>query len=229
MHILVTNDDGVDAPGIEALATVAAAFGEVTVIAPTVGVSSCGHHVTTHRDLTINQVKKGWYSVDGYPADCVRVGLTAIANDFSLVLSGINDGGNLGMDLLMSGTASAAREAAIRGVAGIAISQYKARRQQVYWPRTVDWVKKALDELLKRPVPTGAFWNLNLPDPPKAEGVPQLVECAYDHEPLTLGFELSGDKWRYVSQYQTRPRKPSRDVELCFGGAMTVSAVPTFL
>lgn len=228
MHILVTNDDGVEAPGIEALATVAATFGEVTVVAPTVGVSSCGHHVTTHRDLTIQQVRKGWYSVDGYPADCVRVGLTAIADDFSLVLSGINEGGNLGMDLLMSGTASAAREATIRGIPGIALSQYKARREPVQWPRAMDWVKKALEELLPRPAPADTFWNVNLPDPPQSLGVPQLIECFYDHEPLPLGFELNEGKWRYISRYQTRPRSPSSDVELCFGGAMTFSAVPAF-
>jgi 5'-nucleotidase len=228
MHILVTNDDGVEAPGIAALAEVAAGFGRVTVIAPSQGVSSCGHHVTTHHDLTVKQLREGWYSVDGYPADCVRVGLTAIVKDTTLVLSGINDGGNLGMDLLMSGTASAAREATIRGIPGIALSQYKARRGDADWPRAIEWARNTLNEVIKRAPPKGAFWNLNLPDPQGEQSQPELVECQYDFEPLPVGFEYAEGTWRYSSQYQSRLRTPDRDVALCFGGAITLSAVPAF-
>lgn len=228
MRILVSNDDGIDAPGIAALAEVASHFGEVTVVAPNEGVSSCGHHVTTHRDLVVTEVRPGWYSVDGYPADCVRVALTAISGDFDLVLSGINDGGNLGMDLLMSGTASAAREAVLHGKRGIAVSQYKAQRGEANWKRAITWTQAALTEIIDRTPPEGTFWNLNLPDPKTELGQPQMIECEIDGLPLPVGYRYDGGIWRYTSRYQERPRNAGLDVALCFGGALTISAAPTF-
>jgi 5'-nucleotidase len=228
MHLLVTNDDGVDAPGIAALAEVAAHFGRVTVVAPARGVSSCGHHVTTHRDIEVREVRPGWFALDGYPADCVRVATSVIATDIDLVFSGINDGGNLGIDLLMSGTASAAREAVLRGLRGVAISQYKARKGEANWPRAIAWARKALAEVLKMTPPPDTFWNLNLPDPEGDPGHPPLAECAYDTLPLTVGFDYASGNWRYISRYQSRPRTPGRDADLCFGGAITLSAVRCF-
>jgi 5'-nucleotidase len=228
VHFLVTNDDGVNAPGIAALAKVAARFGRVTVAAPMQGVSSCSHHVTTHRDVEVKEVRSGWFAIDGYPADCVRVALTVIAQDIDVVLSGINDGGNLGMDLLMSGTASAAREAVIRGKRGIAVSQYKARRGDANWQRASAWTEIALAEVLTRAALGGAFWNINLPDPVGEVPQPSLVECDYDNERLPVGFEYAEGKWRYVSRYQSRAKNPGRDIDLCFGGAITLSAVRCF-
>lgn len=228
MRILVSNDDGIDAPGIAALAEVASHFGDVTVVAPTEGVSSCGHHVTTHRDLVVTEVRAGWYSVDGYPADCVRVALTAILSDFDLVLSGINDGGNLGMDLLMSGTASAAREAVLHGKRGIAISQYKAQRGEVNWKRAMAWTQAALTKIITKAPPDGAFWNLNLPDPRTESGQPPMIECGIDRLPLPVGYRFEAGIWRYNSRYQERPRNAGLDVALCFGGAITLSAAPSF-
>lgn len=228
MRILVTNDDGVNAPGIAALAQVAAEFGDVIVVAPSEGVSSCGHHVTTHRDLQVRQLQTAIYSVDGYPADCVRVALTVLAPDIDLVLSGINEGGNLGIDLLMSGTASAAREAVLRGKPGIAISQYKARRGEVDWDRASIWTRMALKQVILQHAPGDTFWNINLPDPSPPQNMPPIIECAIDSSPLPLGYEYSEGIWRYSSRYQERPRKPNLDVDNCFGGAITLSAAPSF-
>lgn len=228
MRILVTNDDGIHAPGIPALAEIAAKFGEVTVVAPTEGVSSCGHHVTTHRDLEVKEVRPGWFSVDGYPADCVRVALSVLAKETELVLSGINDGGNLGIDLLMSGTAAAAREATLRGVLGIAISQYKARRGEANWQRAMSWTQFALGKVIQRKPPPNTFWNLNLPDPQNQMNEPPLTECAIDPSPLPVGFSYEDGIWRYTSRYQERLRVAGLDVDLCFGGAITLSAAPTF-
>jgi 5'-nucleotidase len=228
MRILISNDDGIEAPGIAALAEVASHFGDVTVVAPTEGVSSCGHHVTTHRDLVVTEVRSGWYSVDGYPADCVRVALTVISDDFDLVLAGINDGGNLGMDLLMSGTASAAREAVLHGKRGIAVSQYKAQRGEANWKRAIIWTQAALHEVINRAPPDGTFWNLNLPDPQVESGQPPIIECEIDRLPLPVGYRYEGGIWRYTSRYQERLRNAGLDVALCFGGAITLSAAPTF-
>jgi 5'-nucleotidase len=228
MQILVTNDDGVDAPGIAALAEVASHFGEVTVVAPSEGVSSCGHHVTTHRDLHVKEVRPGWFSIDGFPADCVRVGITALVPDVDLVLSGINEGGNLGIDLLMSGTASAAREARLWGRRGVAISQYKARRSEVDWKRAARWTRTALEDVLARATAPMTFWNINLPDPQAEVLSPPLVECRIDSSPLSIGFSYELATWRYASRYQERPRVKDLDVDLCFGGAMTLSAAPVF-
>jgi 5'-nucleotidase len=232
MHFLITNDDGVDAPGIAALAEVASNLGQYTVVAPTQGVSSCSHHVTTHRDLEVTQLRANWYSVDGFPADCVRIAMSALALEFDVVLSGINEGGNLGIDLLMSGTASAAREAVIRGLPGIAISQYKARRGDADWTRAALWAKFVLEEALSRPLPANNFWNINLPDPPAQSsgprGCPEIADCSYDTLPLPVGYRLEGGKWRYTSQYQSRQKTSGKDVERCFSGAITLTAVPCF-
>jgi 5'-nucleotidase len=181
--------------------------------------------VTTHRELHVREVRPNWFAVDGFPADCVRVALSLGLKSIDWVLAGINEGGNLGADLLLSGTASAAREAAIRGHKGIAISQYKARRGDVNWSRAQAWTSSVLPQLFEREPPLGGFWNVNLPDPLEPVEAPPLIECPVDSLPLPVLAEFQGGKWRYITRYQERPRTDGCDVALCFGGAITLSAV----
>ena len=127
MHILVTNDDGINAPGLLALAKEMRAFGQVSVLAPDHNWSASGHVKTMHRPLRVKETSlsdgsPAWAS-DGAPSDCVALGLLGyIPEKIDLVVSGINPNANIGYDVTYSGTVTAAMEAVIGGVAGIAFS-----------------------------------------------------------------------------------------------------------
>src|SRR5690349_6785015 len=125
MRILVSNDDGIYSPGIQALAEVAKQFGEVRVVAPDVEQSSMGHAITANRPLSYRRspVLKDFsaYRVNGTPADCVALGISQWERT-DLVLSGINLGLNLGNSIWHSGTVAAAKQAVLLGIRGIAFS-----------------------------------------------------------------------------------------------------------
>src|SRR5204862_6181773 len=111
MRLLLTNDDGILAPGLQALLETARQLGDPLVVAPVEAQSGCSHRVTTDGPLSVERREPGRYAIDGTPADCVRVGLHRLAPDSAWVLSGINAGGNLGAAVWHSGTVAAAREA----------------------------------------------------------------------------------------------------------------------
>src|SRR5262245_42279778 len=131
MKLLLTNDDGIDAPGLEALLGAAAALGEAVVVAPDEHLSGCSHRVTTGRPIRVERRGEGRHAVCGTPADCVRVGLHGLAPEARWVLAGINEGGNLGADVHHSGTVAAVREAVLHGVPGIALSHYHRRGLEI--------------------------------------------------------------------------------------------------
>ncbi len=129
MHILVTNDDGINAPGLMALAKEMRSLGQVSVLAPDHNRSASGHVKTMHRPLRVKETllpdgSPAWAS-DGAPSDCVALGLLGfIPEKIDLVVSGINPNANIGHDVTYSGTVTAAMEAAIGGVSGISFSLY---------------------------------------------------------------------------------------------------------
>jgi 5'-nucleotidase len=127
MHILVSNDDGITAPGIRALTRALTEVAKVTVVAPDRERSATGHAITVHHPLRVRPVKDFYgadaFSVDGTPADCVKIALEALPIERpDLVIAGVNRGANLGTDVLYSGTVSAAIEGAILGFPAIAVS-----------------------------------------------------------------------------------------------------------
>ena len=228
-RVLLTNDDGIDAPGLAALVEACRSWaGQTIVVAPKDPHSGCGHRVTTDRPLVLEQVGPDRYFVDGTPADCVRLALTALFADApgpDWVLSGINAGGNLGVDIHHSGTVAAAREAALHGVPALAVSHYHRREAPIDWERAARWMQAVLESVVPRPLGQGEFWNVNFPHPVEETGhaVPDLVDCAIDPSPLPLGYESAADGWRYRSRYHERARVPGGDVETCFGGRIAVS------
>jgi 5'-nucleotidase len=122
--ILISNDDGIHATGIAALAGGLEDLGEILVVAPAREQSAMSHAISLDRPLRKTEVRKGWFAIDGTPVDCVYLGLLNIApRPPALVISGINHGYNLGADVFYSGTVAAAVEGAIRGVPSFAISQ----------------------------------------------------------------------------------------------------------
>jgi 5'-nucleotidase len=224
-RILLTNDDGWDAPGLAALQEAAAGLGECRVVAPTGPVSGCAHGVTTHATITFSEANDGQCVVSGTPADCVRLALFKFADRPTCVIAGINCGGNLGVDVYSSGTVAAAREAAIHGVAGIAVSQYIARGRALDWPRAARLTRGVLEQLLREPWEPGSFWNVNLPHLAPDEPDPEIVVCPLDPSPLPLAYRLEAGCAVYAGVYQQRARIPGRDVAVCFGGAITATLV----
>jgi 5'-nucleotidase len=225
MRILLTNDDGIAAPGLAALAEAVAGLGGTAVIvAPAEPHSGCGHRVTTDRPLRVEGLAAGRYAVGGTPADCVRLALAELVPDATAVLSGINAGGNLGADIHHSGTVAAAREAAFHGRPALAASQYHRRGTDIDWARAAHWLATVLGRVRLEAVEPGEFWNVNLPDPGVGTGLPAIVECAADASPLEIGYVATAEgHFEYRGNYHARPRAPGSDVDVCFGGAIAVS------
>ena len=121
--VLVTNDDGIHAAGLAALARALADLADVYVLAPEREQSACGHSLTLHRPLSVEPVRERWFSVNGTPSDCVNLGVLGFLPEPPvLIVSGINHGTNLGDDVTYSGTVSAAMEGILLGVPSIAVS-----------------------------------------------------------------------------------------------------------
>ena len=227
MLLILTNDDGVDAPGLSALRRAAEKLGQVRVIAPDGPQSGCGHAVTTHRRVAVRRVEddREAIAVAGTPADCVRLALHHLATEADWVLSGINAGGNLGADVFHSGTVAAAREAVLHGRPAIAISHYLARDRPVDWNIAAARTVRVLEVLLARSCRPGTFWNVNLPHPEPGQPEPEILFCPLDPSPLPLSYHVDGDSALYSGDYQARLRLPHADVATCFGGAIAVTCV----
>jgi 5'-nucleotidase len=223
MHILLTNDDGIDAPGLLALEEAARTLGKLLVVAPADGQSGCGHRVTTDDGVRVRSTAVNRFAVHGTPGDCVRLALHALTPAADWVLAGINAGGNLGADVHHSGTVAAVREAALHGRPGVAVSQYRRRGLAFDWRRAAALTAVVLADLLERPWTPGTFWNVNLPhlDPGAAD--PPVVFCPLETGPLPLSYRREGDLFHYDGDYHSRARRAGSDVDVCFGGAVAVT------
>ena len=167
MNILISNDDGIDSLGIEALANGLKEIGEVTIVAPLKEQSAVGHAITMKTPLrVIKYYKNGtfWgYAVDGTPADCVKMGIRNIVSVIpDIVVSGINHGANTAVNTVYSGTVSAAREAAIMDIPSIAVSV--ANHSAKHFTTAVNVVKTLINQMLSTSLKKGTFLNVNVPD-----------------------------------------------------------------
>lgn len=266
LNILLTNDDGIDAPGLAALeqsvgkalqdewlSHVIASTGEVpdvTVAAPDQCRSECGHSVTNGTPIRLTRIQPSRYRVVGTPVDCVRLACCGGLTRPDAVISGVNAGANLGVDLLVSGTFAAAREAAIMGIPALAISHYRHPEVPKTWAHVAEWSRGVLTKFLslaaelscgveqKAPIPTrkeipprgrspagqpAPLWNVNLPAVDPAGAHPSLAECEVDTLPHDRTARREGDLIRFESNFQDRPRTPGRDTERCFAGHITLS------
>jgi 5'-nucleotidase len=224
--IVLTNDDGIEAPGLAALQVALSGCEGCLVMAPRDPRSGCGHTVTTHQPIALVERHDGQIAVDGTPADCVRLAIHRLGTQIGWVVSGINAGGNLGTDLHHSGTVAAVREAALHGVPGVAVSQFMARGRPIDWARASAWTARVLADLMARPLERGTFWNVNLPHPEPGGPDPDVVFCPVDASPLTIAYRLESEGLVYCGDYQSRARLKSSDVDVCFGGRISVSKVP---
>jgi 5'-nucleotidase len=225
MTIILTNDDGIDAPGIRALQQALVDNSNSIIVAPKDHYSGCGHQVTTHKPIQLQARSQREYSVDGTPVDCTRIALTKIATDTKWVFSGINAGGNLGVDVYISGTVAAVREAAIHGIPGIAISHWIKKPLVIDWKLASQWTAKVLRELLNRPLPPHSFWNVNLPHLEPDRPQPEIVFCQPSIDPLPVNFRTEGDLHYYEGEYAQRDRTSGTDVDVCFSGNIAVTLI----
>lgn len=223
MTWIITNDDGIDAPGIRALHK--AVNGKGVIVAPKDHQSGCGHQVTTTRPIYVQRRSDVEYAIAGTPADCVRIGISHLCSDVNLVLSGINAGGNMGVDAYISGTVAAVREAAMHRIPGIAVSHYRKGKRNVDWDVAARWTTGVLADLLTRPLEPGTFWNVNLPHLEPGDPDPEVVFCEPCTRPLPTNYRVEGDEFYYVGEYAKRDRTPGSDVDACFSGYIAVTQI----
>jgi 5'/3'-nucleotidase len=229
MKLLLCNDDGIEAPGLEALIAAARTLGDPVVVAPAHPQSGVSHAVTWERSVRLESRGEGRFAVSGTPADCARLGLLRVAPDAQWVLSGINEGGNLGADVYYSGTIAAVREAVLHGWPGIAVSHYVRKDLRVDWLRAARWIAPLLTELIARPVEAGLFYNVNLPHLDAAAPDPETIFCPLDPHPLPLSYRHEADGHHfYDGIYHQRQRQPGADVDICFGGRIAVTEIRLF-
>lgn len=168
MRILLSNDDGFDAPGLQELARALEGEHELTVVAPAYEQSAKSHAFSMHEPLRVQQRGPGRYAVHGTPADCVYIGLHALCEDRpEIVLSGINKGANLGSDVHYSGTVAAAKEAALQGITGLAVSLFLDKAVPG-GPKQFDTAAAVALQVLARlqaeDHPPRSLYNLNVPN-----------------------------------------------------------------
>jgi 5'-nucleotidase len=239
MLLVLSNDDGVEAEGIATLHSVLSDRSECLIVAPRGPQSGVGHAVTTTEPMSLEELEPGRFGLGGTPADCARVALgrraafarKAVgrdeipASDLWMV-AGINHGANLGVDTYISGTAAAAREAAILGFPAIAISQYVGRHRRPDWSVTAVRARQALDALFERSPRPGFFWNVNLPHPADESTDHELVFCPMDPSPHAFHYETREGKLHWVSDFHSRPRRPGHDIDVCMGGEISITEIP---
>lgn len=228
MHFLLTNDDGIDAEGLGALADAISSLphARLSVVAPAHEQSQCGHRVTTHQPIRVEEHGERRHAVHGTPADCVRVALFGLGLRPDFIVSGVNHGGNMGQDLVISGTVAAVREAAYHGVGAAAFSHYLIKGIALDWRRVSAWTGEILRALLARPLSAGEFWNVNFPHlEPGPAALPEVAHCVPARSPLRVEFAAGPvpGEFRYAGAYAARPQDAGSDVEACFGGKVAVS------
>src|SRR3954466_12432292 len=167
MRILISNDDGYLAPGINALADALAAIADIVVVAPDANRSGASNSLSLDRPLSVSKAANGFYFVNGTPTDCVHIALTGMLDELpDLVVSGINNGQNMGDDTLYSGTVAAATEGFLFGIPAIAFSQVAHG-----WEHIDSAARLARDIVQRRfdMLPAPYLLNVNIPNLPYEE------------------------------------------------------------
>ena len=233
LKILITNDDGILAPGLAALHAAVEDLGEVTVVAPSSPQSATGHGITLEGPLVTERVhvqsatKEFWgVSVAGRPADCVKLAVRELTEGpVDLVLSGINPGSNVGINVLYSGTVAAAAEGAIMGAAAVAFSM--ATSEEMDFDRAGRYCRKILDALLAGDLEPGHLVNVNLPrlDGEAPRGVCVARQSvAGVHERYDCRTDADGRRCYWLTdEYGFKNPPPDSDVVAVHGGYVTVT------
>lgn len=229
-RILVSNDDGIHAPGIKVLEKIARAISkDVWVVAPETEQSAAGHSLTIRRPLRVRQLSRRHYSVDGTPTDAVLLGINHILKDRkpTLVLSGVNRGGNLGEDVTYSGTVAAAMEATILGIPAIAFSQYYAPDAPVKWATAAHWAPEIIRKATRVGWGRNVLMNVNFPDcaPDCVTGIEITRQGKRKiGDELSERFDPRGESYIWIGAQRAEDRSTAgTDIEAVVRGAVSVT------
>jgi 5'-nucleotidase len=234
LRILLTNDDGVDAPGLAVLRAIAGELSEdVWIVAPDGNQSGAGHRFTFGRELKAVERENRVYAIDGAsPADCVVFGCTHLLKDRApdLVLSGVNNGQNLGDIIHCSGTAAGAREGALQGALGIALSQAVdyAKGHDVIWENAARYGAMVVRQLLESVDGADAFYNVNFPlgAPEAVSGIRIVAPQRFARSPFRYYASHNQGKFFIAIPETPKPLDPDSDFEVLHNDhAITVTPI----
>jgi 5'-nucleotidase len=221
MHILVTNDDGVTAPGLLTLAQEMRRLGEVTVLAPDHNWSASGHVKTMERPLRVRETKLADGSpaltTDGAPSDCVALALLGVVREkIDLVVSGINPNANIGHDVTYSGTVTAAMEAVISDVPGIAVSlDSKPGHGELDYGPAARVAARVVAQVITHGLPVGVLLNVNVPCLPEEQikGI-QITRQGLRvyHDALDARIDPRGRPYYWIGEFPTGVEEDGTDV-----------------
>jgi 5'-nucleotidase len=233
VRILASNDDGVDAPGLRALAEALVPLGEVTVCAPDREQSAASHSISLHRPLRIDE-KPAWgpvrrFAVDGTPTDAVYLGVNHVLRDRrpDLVASGINRGANLAMDVLYSGTVAAAMEGAVCGLPSFAISL--VGRGEPDFRHAASFAQRLAAELGRRGLPPRTLLNVNVPPgEPRGARITRIGARSYS-QAVVQKMDPRGRPYYWIGgDEQEHENVPGSDCDAVFDRGL-VSVTPLHL
>ena len=231
-RVLVTNDDGIDAPGLKVAEAVAAAIAEeVWTVAPATDYSGGSRQISLHQALRLREHGARRFALNGSPADCVMVAVGAVMKEAKpdLIISGVNAGVNIGGDVGFSGTVGAAMTANVLGIPGVALSQAWRVRDDVPWETSRIWLPKVMEKLLASDMwPWKFVPNINVPDaaPDAITGI-QVTRQGRSTRVAPL-IERRVDLrdqdyyWLYLSKQQDEP-DPDEDIAALRRGAVSVT------
>ena len=232
LQILAVNDDGIHAPGLRAMADALRAWGDVQVVAPLVEQSGVSHRITYLHPIMVKEIRDeagahyGW-AVDGSPADCVKLGVLEFCpRRPDLIVSGINSGANVGINVIYSGTVAAAIEGAFFGITSVAVSQ--AQGTPPDYPAAAARLLPLIQELWDRHPAPGTLWNINLPDasPAGPRGVRMCSMGVKRHDDT---IEKRTDPrgrpyyWSGIDPFKNHLREPGSDIHELKSGYITVT------
>jgi 5'-nucleotidase len=229
---LLTNDDGIYAKGLSALYEELSHDAECLIVAPEIEQSAVGHAVTIFRPLMVRRATKNnnflGYAVYGTPADCVKIGVKELAQKpVGLVISGINRGSNAGINIIYSGTVSAATEAAIMGIPSLAISLDTHKEADFNY--AAKFARKMVKLILENPILRGSAINVNVPCLP-AEEIKGVVVVKQGKDNIIEAFEKRVDPreniYYWVSgEYKSTAEKTATDVNALASGFITITPI----
>jgi 5'-nucleotidase len=231
-RILISNDDGIDSPGIRVLEKIAGALSDdVWVVAPELEQSGASHSLTTRRPLRLTERGKRRFAVDGTPTDCVLLAIKRLLRDEppDLVLSGINGGSNVGEDLTYSGTVAAAMEATLLGIPAIALSQDYEDGEPIPWDTGAELGPEAIRRLLRFAWPDNTLYNINFPRLPPGEArgfavTTQGKRAIADN--LTEGVDPRGRTYYWIGPVrEVGGAEPGTDVAALGDGKVSITPI----